>query len=241
MRLKILGSGTAVPVLERVSSSYLITMQGQAILVDIGPSVVRRLLEQGFSVDDIDVVVITHFHVDHTADLPTFLFAANYGAVERRKPLLILGGPGIHKFYRKLRSLYPWVAPKNYELTIRAMPRGEYELNGVSFETRKLNHNRESIGVKIRSKGKSIVFSGDTDYSRNLVALAGGADLLVAECSFPERKLRGHLNLATLERIVGEAKPQKVILSHLYPAWDEYRGVLHAPFLLAEDGLEIDL
>jgi ribonuclease BN (tRNA processing enzyme) len=239
MRLRVLGSGTAVPALRRLSSSYLVTVQGQNVLVDIGPSVVRRLLEKGFSVNEIDVIVITHFHVDHTADLSTFLFAANYGT-HRRKPLLILGGPGIHRFYGRLRSLYRWVAPKAYELTIKAMSRDAYEENGLCFETMKVNHNRESIGVKI-SKGKSIVFSGDTDYSTNLVALAGGADLLVAECAFPETKVKGHLNLATLERIVRAAKPKRVLLTHLYPEWDEYPGVLHAPILLAEDGLEIDL
>lgn len=68
-----------------------------------------------------------------------------------------------------------------------------------------------------------------------------GADLLVSECSFPDLKAKGHLNLAALEKIVERAKPKQVILSHLYSEWETFRGVLHAPFLLAEDGLEITL
>jgi ribonuclease BN (tRNA processing enzyme) len=240
MRIKVLGSGTAVQSLSRTSSSYLVTAGGQTILIDIGPSVARRLLEYGFSGNEIDVIALTHFHVDHTADLSTFLFTANYGAVERRKPLTILGGPGIHRFYGRLRSLYPWVVPKTYDLTIRAMPQEAYSAQGVTIEAKKVNHNRESIALKI-SDTRSIVFSGDTDYSRNLVALAKGADLLVAECAFPEKKVKGHLNLVLLEKIVNAAKPLSVLLSHLYPEWDQFRGVLHSPFLLAEDGLEIEV
>jgi len=63
-----------------------------------------------------------------------------------------------------------------------------------------MNHNRESIGVKI-DDGKSVVITGDTDYSRNLVGLARHADVLVAECAFPERKVKGHMNLETLHRV----------------------------------------
>lgn len=240
MKLKVLGSGTAVPSLKRLSSSYLVTAGETKVLVDIGPSVVRRLLEFGCSVNDIDIIALTHFHVDHTADLSTFLFAANYGAEQRRKPLLIVGGPGTHRFYKGLQVVYPWVLPIAYELTLKSMRGGRLELDSLSIEARRVSHNRESIALKIGAS-KSIIFSGDTDYSRNLVALASDADLMVAECAFPERKAKGHLNLAVLQRIVKESKVRRVILSHLYPEWEEFRGVLYAPFLLAEDGMEIEV
>lgn len=53
--------------------------------------------------------------------------------------------------------------------------------------------------------------------------------------------MKGHLNLATLQRIVEEAHPKRVLVSHLYPEWEGFRGVLHAPYLLAEDGLELEV
>jgi len=92
MNIKILGTGTSIPSLKRLSSSYLVTIGDYRILIDAGPSVVRRLLEFGFTVEDIDLIIITHFHVDHTADLSTFLFACNYGIKPRQKPLTIIGG-----------------------------------------------------------------------------------------------------------------------------------------------------
>jgi ribonuclease BN (tRNA processing enzyme) len=241
MKVRFLGTGTSVPSLKRLSSSYLVSTERQRFLVDVGPSVVRRLLEEGFTVDDVDGVMITHFHVDHTADLSTFLFACNYGATVRRKPLAIVGGQGIVRFFRGLKAVYPWIAPKSYRLTLHSLPTGSLEVEGATIETTRVNHRRESIAVKITEKGKSVVFSGDTAYSRNLERIAGGVDLLVAECAFPHRNSEGHSNLTVVEKMVSRAQPRRVILTHLYPEWDDYPGVLHTPCLLGEDGMEMEV
>jgi ribonuclease BN (tRNA processing enzyme) len=240
MKVRILGTGTSIPSLRRLSSAYLLSSGTCKILVDAGPSVVRRLLEFGVRVNDVDAIILTHFHVDHSADLSTFLFACNYGLEPRVKPLLVIGGQGVHAFYRGLVHIYPWILPKSYELTVKSMTRFSFVMEGLEVETDRMNHNRESIGVRI-SGPKTVVFSGDTGYSRNLVKLANRADLFITECSFPERKVKGHMNLEALKKIVGEARPERVIISHLYPEWDDFHGLLREPFLLAEDGLEIEV
>lgn len=240
MKLYILGTGTAIPRIERGSSAYLVTTPKVNVLIDVGPAVVRRLLETGFGTDDVDVLVLTHFHVDHTADLSTFFFACNYGRVPRTKPLIIIGGKGIAGFYRGLRAVYPWIRPKTYDLEIKRLVNGSLKLGGITVFTAPVNHNPESIAVRLEGR-RSVTFSGDTGHSSNLIRLADRTDVLVAECAFPERKVKGHLNFAALDKIVQKAKPKRVILTHLYPDWDDYRGVLHAPYLLGEDGMEITL
>lgn len=240
MKLKILGSGTATPSLERSSPSYLLETGWGRILIDIGPSVVRRLLECGYTVNDVDLIVLTHFHPDHTVDLATFLFASNYGDVTRKKPLLLVGGKGLERFFHNYVRLYRWLSPTGYELTITSLPSGTLSLGPVVIRTARTNHNPESMAVRIEEK-RSIVFTGDTAYSRHLVDLSSQADILVAECSFPERKVRGHLNLAALHRIANKAKPRQVILSHLYPDWDTFQKALPAPFLLAVDGMDVEV
>ncbi len=240
MKLHILGTGTAIPRIERGSPAYLVTAPGVNVLVDVGPAVVRRLLERGYEVDDVDVVVLTHFHVDHTADLSTFFFASNYGKVARVKPLTVIGGKGVARFYRGLRAIYPWIVPKSYDLTVKRLVNDSLKVSGLTITTAPANHNPESITVRLEGR-RSITFSGDTDLSANLVRLAEKTDMLVAECAFPERKVKGHLNLAALDKIVQKAKPKRVILTHLYPEWDTYRGVLHAPYLLGEDGMEMEV
>lgn len=240
MKIKVLGTGTCVPSLQRSSSSYLLQTKQLNILIDVGPSVVRRLLEYGFTTRDIDVIILTHFHVDHTADLSTFLFASNYDVEARAKELSVLGGDGLHDFYRGLLAVYPWLLPRSYEISLREMSKGTLNKGGLVITTAQMEHNNESIGVRVEER-KSVTFSGDTDYTKNLVELASGTDLLIAECSFPERKVDGHLNLEILQKIVDEANPKRVLISHLYPEWDDFSGVLHSPYLLGEDGLEIEV
>ena len=240
MKIRVLGTGTSIPSLQRCSSSYLVQTKRLNILIDVGPSIVRRLLEYGFTTRDIDAIVLTHFHVDHTADLSTFLFASNYDVEARTKPLTIIGGPGINDFFENLIKVYRWLTPKSYELFLRE--EGDCTLNLEDFviSVTRVEHNDESIAIRIEEH-KSVTFSGDTDYTKNLVKLASGTDLLIAECSFPERKVDGHLNLETLQKIVDEANPKRVLISHLYPEWDDFSGILHAPYLLGEDGMEIEV
>lgn len=239
--LRFLGTGTATPSLQRLSSSYLLSTSWGNILIDIGPSVVRRLLECGYAVDGIDMIVLTHFHPDHATDLVTFLFACNYGEPNRTKDLTLLGGRGVELFFKRLCLAYPSIKPTSYSLNIKSMPRGLWRLNdALTIETIPMKHRKESMGVKLKG-AKTVAFTGDTDYSANLVSLAAGADLLVSECSFPDQKMEGHLDLATLQKVVEKAKPKQVMLSHLYPQWERFKGVLQTPFLLAEDGLEVTL
>ena len=241
MEIKILGSGNLNPSLERGSPAYLISTKSLKILVDIGPATIRRIVEYGFSLNEIDVIVLTHFHIDHSADLSSFLFAANYGVEERTRPLTVIGGPGMHKFFRGLRAVYPWISPKSYKLAVKSLPKGEMQLQGVTIRTGRANHNPESIALRFEEGKSSAVFSGDTDYAKGVVRLAHKTDLLVIDCACPEKKMKGHLNLAGIERVLSEAKPARVILSHLYPDWDGFDAPLKRPFLLAEDGLTINL
>lgn len=240
MKVKILGTGTCVPTIQRGSSSYVVVTEHMNILVDVGPCVVRRLLESGYTTRDIDIIILTHFHVDHTADLSTFLFASNYDVIPRSQELLLIGGEGLHDFYKGLLGIYPWLLPKSYEIILHELHGGILKKGDVIIATSHLEHNNESIGVRIQGD-KNVVFSGDTDYTKNLIELARETDLLIAECSFPEKKAHGHLNLSMIEKVVEEAKPKRVILSHLYPDWDDYTGVLHSPVLLGADGMEIEI
>ncbi len=241
MKLKILGTGTATPSLERLSSSCLLTTTWGTLLIDAGPSVVRRLLEYGYTTHDVDLIVLTHFHPDHTVDLATFLFASNYGEAKREKPLTILGGSGLEEFFEKLLRVYPWLSPAGYHFTLKALPSGQWRLGKTTITTSASSHNPESIAVRVGDGSSSIVFTGDTDFSEELEALASRTDLLVSECSFPKRKVKGHLNLEDLQGMVERAHPRRVILTHLYPEWESFQGALPAPMLLGVDGLELEI
>jgi ribonuclease BN (tRNA processing enzyme) len=111
-----------------------------------------------------------------------------------------------------------------------------------------MKHSEASIGFRVEAGGKSLVYSGDTDYCANIVRLGQNADLLILECSFPdERKAEGHLTPAIAGRIAREASCKKLLLTHFYPVFQghdirkESRKEFSGEILLAEDGMKITI
>ena len=241
MKIVLLGTGSSALSLTRRPTSFLVIAQKGALLLDIGPSILRKLIEIERPPDMIDVVLLTHFHPDHTADLASFLFDCNYGISPRRKPLTIIAGKGVGLFLRRLMRLYPCVKPQGYQLVVKPAAKRVQRIGGFTMATAPANHKAESIAVCLKENGKNAVFWGDTDYSPALVEFASRTDLLFTECTFPSRKREGHLNLATLMKMVKEARPKQVILTHLDPEWEEFPVPLPPPLLLGEDGMEIVL
>lgn len=91
VQLQILGSGGTELSHERAGSSYLIWADGRArVLVDIGHGAAARFAQSGARIQDLDVVLLTHMHVDHTADLPALVQAS---VLAQRREMLPLYGP----------------------------------------------------------------------------------------------------------------------------------------------------
>jgi len=84
-RVTILGSGTCVPSLTRSACAVLLETSGSRLLFDLGPGTMRRLLEAGVTIEEIDWIVLSHFHPDHSAELAPYLFASRYGDEPRRR------------------------------------------------------------------------------------------------------------------------------------------------------------
>jgi len=130
----ILGSGTCVPSLARSASAVLMETGQKRLLFDIGPGTMRRLLETGVTIQDIDCVFISHFHPDHTGELASFLFATKYpDASSRKKPLVLFGGPGFKSFYRALSEVYRGWLDLPDILDIREIDGEDPEKPAVSF------------------------------------------------------------------------------------------------------------
>ena len=119
---------------------------------------------------------------------------------------------------------------------------------GFDVETLPVLHSDSSIGFRVEAGGKSLVYSGDTDYCENIVRLGKSADLLILECSFPdERKATGHLTPTIAGRIAREASCKKLLLTHFYPVFQghdivkESQKEFSGEILLAEDGMKINI
>ncbi len=246
--LTVLGSGTCVPSLSRSSCSVLVACGQDRILVDIGAGTIRRLMECGMSIHEITHICITHFHPDHTGELASFLFASKYPASRRRTtPLTLVAGVGIHEFLEALVGLYGhWVDLGSEILVVHELSvQGPDEIRFGEWFLRStpVPHNPESVAYRITSpSGASVVISGDTDTTGDLVQLSRNADLLVCECSFPDnRKVPGHLTPSLAGSIAAAAGVKKLLLTHFYPECDlvdietECRKTYNGSIVAAQD------
>ncbi|NPB08970.1 MAG: MBL fold metallo-hydrolase [Thermodesulfobacteria bacterium] len=253
MKVTILGSGTGWPRRERGAPGYLVETAQEKILLDFGPGTIVRLLQVEVSISEIDFIFLSHFHPDHVTDLIPFLFATRYQlGYQRREPFKIFAGEGFHNFHQALKQAFGhWVEPPTGMMKVLELstqyPSAFLE-PPLEIRSAPVVHNPESLAYRLEHQGKSLVYSGDTDYTPNLVELAEEADLLIIECSAPEgRKVSGHLTPSLAGRIAGEARVKRLVLSHLYPPCDEAdlitpcRRYYDGEIIIAEDFMTLTL
>ena len=254
IRVTVLGSGTCVPSLARSACAVLMQVGGKQLVFDAGPGTMRRLLEAGSDIYQIDYLFLSHFHPDHTAELVPLLFATKYpDAQRRRKRLTVVGGPGLKHFFKSLVAVYGhWIQLAEHQIQFCELT----DRSGDSFDDEDFRitaapvvHNPESVAYRVETpSGASVVYSGDTDYADRLVTLAHRAGLLICESAVPdEEKVPGHLTPALAGRIASEAGVRQLMLTHFYPACDhvdiaaQCRRTYQGPLVLAEDLLTVQV
>lgn len=227
IRIHILGSGTCVPSLERHACAALVRGKSAHILLDAGPGTMGQLLKLGVHINDIDYILLSHLHLDHCAEVAPFLFATKYPGLKRNKPLVLAGGTGIRSWFENLNKTFDHTLdlPEAHFQVIELGEQGSLDLNleGIQLDYIRVNHRPESRAYRLMDQtGFSLVYSGDTDYSDNLVHLARDADLLICESALPDgQKVSGHLTPSLVGEMAKKARVKTLVLTHLYPACDE--------------------
>jgi len=255
MKFIVLGSGASVPHTKRSSSAYWLETAQRTILLDCAPSAIHRMAEENLDWVNLDAIWISHFHLDHVGGLAPFLFATRHAPEmqSRTKPLKIFGAKGLGKLIKSFDDANNYkLLQQPFPLEITEIePAEEFEiLPRVRAVTIKTPHTDESLAIHIRDRrGKSLVFTSDTGFTKALGAFARGVDLFVTECSFFKNKpVEKHLELAEAMFLTRYAKPRKTILTHFYAEWDavdfgreveKYKPP--CAVLEAQDGLRLEI
>ena len=246
----MLGSGTAIPSAGRRSSGYLLGSGRSTLLIESGSGTIQGIARAGCDFREIDAIVYSHLHVDHTSDLAPFLFASRLPESPRRKELVILGPPGTGSLLDGFRALYePWLDPETYDLRLVEVRGGSVPLLDWTVTCLPAEHTEGALVYRFEHEsGKKIAYSGDTDYCANLVDIARGADVAVMECSYPDgMKVRGHLTPSLAGRAAAEAACRKLVLTHFYPPCEDEDIIARAgkvyggAILRAEDNMKIEV
>ena len=255
MKLTILGSGSGIVTARRGASGYLLRIKDKVLLLDSGPGTLKKITETSSSFRDIDYAIYTHFHPDHVVDLISLLFALRISNDDngngKDKTVTIIGPQGIKDLYQNLSSAFKNVIePKEYDLVIKELlPECSISFKDFKISTSHVKHLDNSLAYRIESgEGKSLVYSGDTDYCESIVKLAKDVDVLLLECSYPKHiKNEGHLNATLAGRTARESNCKKLVLTHFYPICDDYdilgqcKEEFSGDIILAEDLMDMDI
>ncbi len=183
VRLDCLGSANAFGR-GRYWSGFLF---GGRVLLDCPPQALVHLFRLGVPTAQIDLVLLSHEHTDHTLGLDPFLLEAMNGTSPRssERPLAIAGPPGIYARMREIVGTSPRLPPRDDPRTVWfEQPGGsEFEWEGVRVECVEVEHAPAitALGFRIHLGGRVLAYSGDTRLCDALYALAEGADLLITE------------------------------------------------------------
>lgn len=228
----------------RRQSAVLFRAPSGTLLIDCGATTCGGLQALGVERDEIDAIVVSHFHGDHFGGIPHILLAAIYQD-ERTRALVIAGPPDIEsRVWALARALGHDLESREFPfaLEFREIPPGSVQSIGpariTSFETK---HQLESHphGYDIRCGGQRVVYSGDTGWFDDLPRLSAGADLFICECTHHSKQLDYHLNYQTLCERQREFDCGRIFLTHRS---EEMLGRSDtASFELADDGMSVHL
>ena len=242
MRVIMLGTGAAMIDPDRHQSSILVTVHGRHYLFDCGNGATRQMVRAGIDPAMVDVVFLSHLHFDHIADFPYFMLSS--WIVGRRNPPVVIGPPETAHFVDHLlvggafakdieaRAKYPQRQANFHVLkpdVRECAPGVVFEDDLVKVSACYVEHIPREIspcfGMRLDTvDGKSMVFSGDTAPCDRLIALAQDCDLLIHECTFPQKAIDfrtkagigtwAHTSPLDLGQIAIESKARNVVATH---------------------------
>jgi ribonuclease BN (tRNA processing enzyme) len=208
--ITLLGTGTCQIEHERRASSVLIQLDGMPVLFDCGHGVVQRLLEVGVQHNELNHIVVSHFHPDHISDLIPFLHA---GAWSRHNPrttdLHIYGPPGIRQLIDGFKNIFgvsalqqPTYVVFVYEVDGERFSIGPYDFDFISLPPAG-NH-----GLRFVWQGKRYAITGDSNFHEYEIAFLNQVDLAIIDS--------GHVEDDEIVQLAVASEAKTIVCSHLY-------------------------
>lgn len=273
INVTLLGTGCPRPVMNRFGASTLVQAGNQTLLIDAGRGALQRLTEVNVPWRNVTGLLLTHLHSDHVVGLPD-LFLTGWLIDGRTVPLPVWGPEGTTRMMSHLAQAYASdiqyrtsnerASPAGAVLQAKDIDNGViFEVDGVRVTAFEVDHApvKPAFGYRIDYAGRSVVVSGDTRVSENLVRHATGADLLIHEVIVPEalrragvppNRLPGIVAYHTTPEQAGEVlarvRPRLAVYSHVCPPTAEAAEVLdptrrtyQGPVELGEDLMTIEV
>ena len=217
-----IGTGNPIPDAHRASACTMIQFNGKYYLLDTGNGANDSLALNGFVLGDINAILYTHLHADHTTDFVDIMINR---WMTGGKELQIMGPPRTGAYYnfmidffaddltyRQYRGLERGVTEvgmfSGVEIT-ELKGENNFQLDGMKVTTAALTHTMYNLGYRFDVDGKSIVVSGDTSFDPKLIELAKDADILIIDANINvSTNNKGSYEKAFTDKAIVKPKPK---------------------------------
>jgi ribonuclease Z len=241
IKVILLGTGSPAPSIDRFGPSILVEVGGQKLLFDCGRGAGQRLWQLKIPLGQIDALFLTHLHSDHIVGIPdvwlTGWIPAAYG--RRTSPFQVFGPDGTKDMMENLVKAFSW------DISTRSKEKNKvdsgalvhttdikegfiWEKNGIKvtpFTVRHAEFIESALGYRIDYAGHSVILSGDTRYSENLIRYAKGADVVIHEVAAANEHsmqtsplinqiLGFHSSPEDAAKVFEQIKPKLAVYSH---------------------------
>ena len=244
MDVQFLGSGDAFGSGGRFNTCLYVRGANGAFLVDCGASSMIAFRKFGVDPNTVRTILISHLHGDHFGGLPFFILDAQLVS-RRAAPLTIVGPSGVQdRLMAAMEVLFPGSSKieRNFAIDYRELEaRTAQKVEEVEVIPYEVKHacGGPAFALRISFEGKTLCYSGDTEWVESLHEAARGADLFVVESYFFDKQVKFHLDYATLARHLPEIEAKRVVLTHMGP--EMLARAAESRYETAQDGMTISL
>lgn len=243
MQLQFIGCGDAFGSGGRFNTCLHFTGADTNFLIDCGASSLIAMKQFGVARNDIQSILFTHYHADHFGGLPFFMLDAQFFSM-RTEPLVIAGPPGLEKWFeRVMETSFPGSSKTRprFDLIFKELTSGVPtrigSLRVTPYQVKHGSPGGSCFALRVEAGGRTVAYTGDSEWTDAITRAAQGVDLFVAEAYFRNKKVPLHLDLATLEAHLPRIGAKRVILTHMS---DDMLNQLHdVNHETAHDGLVV--
>ena len=193
-------------------SCYLLEINGRKILMDIGSGSLGRVMAD-LEVGEIDALLLSHLHADHTTDLGILGYALDVWNQQnhcaKKLPLYLPAEP---------KKAYDYLADDT-RFELHTVQEGRFTVCGISCEAKQMSHPVLSYGYRFHAE-KTFVFTGDTRLHDGLSGFIRNADFVLSDAAFLDAELTEtspHLSAGQIARLASESGAAKLMLTHIRP------------------------
>lgn len=249
MKLTVVGCAGSYPNRESAASCYLVEHDGFGLLLDLGSGSFGQLAKYR-DVRSVDAVALSHFHLDHCADVSGLYVSRRYDPAGPHPAIPVLGPPGVDVRMNQMYGLDGVSESMSSSLTFIEYPDDPVQLGPFHLSVAPVKHCVQSYAIKIVADGKSLVYSGDTGPCDNLTSLAGGADVALFEASNidrPDNPPNLHMSGVQAAETAVQARVGQLVLTHFVAWYDtnaimkEAQEVFGEGVIQARPGLQLEI